>query len=90
MIKYFKFMKLKTAMSFCKNLLREGKYETRIVPVTHIINVPPYEKETYYEVQVDEMTEPKITFINTDDTPEVRKQLNPGAEKLDKENEINR
>lgn len=86
MKKYFKFMKLKTAMSFCKNLLREGKYETRIIPVTHIINVPPYEKETYYEVQVDEMTEPRITCINNEDTPEIRKQLNPDAERLDREN----
>ena len=84
----FKFMVLKTAINFCKNLLAEGKYAVSIIPVSETSSISPYPTSNYYEVQVSEMTEPKVTVINTEDTPEVRKQLNPDAEKLDDENGV--
>jgi hypothetical protein len=40
-------------------------------------------EEKDYDVTKDKG---KITFRNVIDTPEVRKELNPDAEKLDKEN----
>ena len=85
---FFKYIKLTNAINFCKSLLAEGKYAVEIIPFTEKSNIPPYDTLQYYEVQVTEITKPKITVLNTEDTPEVRKQLNPDAEKLDKDNYI--